>query len=231
MPNSQWQWASQNVVGWPNESEIPQGVRLNLGCGKLTFPNEEGWVNVDIAGLEGVDVKANLFEFPWPFEDNYADYMIASHIVEHIPHQVKRLVDISDKDWDYPKGTIRKQEHELDGFFAFFAEVWRILKPGGIITVICPFGPTSMAMQDPTHTRFIVPSTFSYLGPQTSPTFDYGLPFAFESAMEDQSRVYGMDWLRQVPEQARAMALRHNWDAGHSLRWDGRKIALDSKNQ
>lgn len=248
MPNEHWQWASKNVVGWPNLDDIPQGVRLNLGCGKLTFPNEEGWINVDLQSLEGVDRVVNLFEFPWPFEDNSADYMIASHLVEHIPHQVKCRI------WGQEyKGTERKRvsdaqgwriieepvyesydkwlDHPLDGFFAFFAEVWRILKPNGIVTVICPYGPTMMAMQDPTHTRFIVPQTFSYLGPQTSPTFDYNLPFAFESALEDQSRVYGMDWLQYVPENQRMVALQHNWDAGHSIRWDGRKIPLDSKTQ
>lgn len=232
MPNSSWQWASENVVGWPYLSEIPKGVRLNLGCGKLTFPNEEGWVNVDIADLDGVDKQVNLFEFPWPFEDNYADYMIASHIVEHIPHQVIR----KEVEWLEDRGEGMKTwykasqvPHELDGFFAFFAEAWRILKPGGIITVICPYGPSSMAMQDPTHTRFIVPATFSYLGPQTSPTFDYGLPFAFESVLEDQSRIYGMNWLKDVPEEARFGVLLHNWDSGHSIRWDGRKVALDSK--
>ena len=135
-------------------------LRLNLGCGKVP---KAGFINVDRLCLPGVDQQVDLFQFPWPWGDNSVDEIYASHLIEHIPHQV--------------------EGSQLDGFFAFFAECWRILKPGAEITLIAPYGFSVGAMQDPTHTRFIVESTFSYLAQVDDCNFDYQLPFTFRAKM------------------------------------------------
>lgn len=164
-----WESLQGRIAGWPDKDGIPEGCRLNLGCGTVILPPEEGWVNVDQFPLPGVNLQANLFTFPWPFEDNSADYILASHIVEHIPHQVHEWIDL------YHLKPIPQ-----DGFFVFFREVWRILKSSGLITVLVPYGFSWGGLQDPTHTRYIVPSTFSYLGQSDRLNFDYGLDYAFE---------------------------------------------------
>jgi hypothetical protein len=46
---------------------------------------------------------------------------------------------------------------------AFFDECWRILKPGGKLTLIWPALQSVRAFQDPTHRRFIPLETLNYL--------------------------------------------------------------------
>jgi len=189
---------------------------LNLGCGRIIFPldkekpnpfpehlanlpdscYEPGWVNVDKYPNPGVNETIDLFRFPWirssngnPFNDNSVDEIWASHIIEHIPHQVA-LVDGT------PPNMTREYSrliNNLDGFFVFFAECYRLLKPGGIVHIRCPFGLSVGGIADPTHTRYLVPATFSYLaanGRDTAP-FDYHLPMNFEMVVPYNMRFRG----------------------------------------
>lgn len=154
-------------------------MKLNLGCGKMLFSVSEGWVNVDRLSLPGVDKVVDLMQYPWPFETSSVEKIWASHLIEHIPHQ-SRLSDIA-----YTCGLPVDYVHWLrdnDGFFAFFAECWRVLIPGGMVECVAPFGMSRGAMQDPTHQRFIVETTINYLTerPHEGGTFDYSLPFTFE---------------------------------------------------
>lgn len=48
-------------------------------------------------------------------------------------------------------------------FFAFFDEIYRILKPGGKARIIFPCATSTRAFQDPTHRRFIPEQTVYYL--------------------------------------------------------------------
>ncbi len=230
MPSFAFELQRERTAGWPSEDEVLEGVRLNLGCGKVILPTDEGWVNVDHLALEGVDVVADLFTFPWPFEDNYADYMIASHLIEHIPHQVKMRKRITESSSvgnsvggvSATRTRTVEEDHPLDGFFAFFAEVYRVLKPDGIICTIAPGGRSTLALQDPTHTRSIVESTFSYLGPAESATFDYGLPFSFEAI--GGAKLYAYDNMPPIESPEAQFAMRHFWDAIHTIRCDLRAI-------
>ncbi len=77
-------------------------VRLNLGCGHKQF---EGWVNVDIRQLPGVDVVWDLDQYPWPWQDGEAYEIRALHIIEHLK----------------------------SGLIAFCDECWRLLMPGGTL--------------------------------------------------------------------------------------------------
>ena len=220
-----WQWASEHTAGWPSKDEVPSGVRLNLGCGRVILPNDEGWINVDSQPLEGVDQVVNLFEFPWPIAENSADYIIASHLIEHIPHQVYQRSTayeerIGSAKIFHPQGI--REPHPLDGFFAFFAEAWRVLKPNGVITCIAPYGATDMAFQDPTHTRYIVPETFAYLISRPDSPYDYGLPFTYE--FTGNLRVYPVVTLKDLGEEIIAHHMAHSWNAGHTIRADLRAV-------
>ena len=68
-----------------------------------------------------------------------------------------------------------------DGWFMFFGECWRILKPGGRVHVVAPWGMSVGGLTDPTHTRAIMLGSFEYLKrPEATATFDYEVPCNFE---------------------------------------------------
>src|SRR3990167_6191442 len=55
-----------------------------------------GLCNVDKYLNPGIDERVNLFRFPWiqssngqPWLDNSVDEIFCSHLIEHIPHEVK----------------------------------------------------------------------------------------------------------------------------------------------
>jgi len=80
--------------------------KLNLGCGESYM---DGYVNVDFHSHIKIDVQHDLSQIPYPFEDNEFDYILASHVIEHL---------------DKPFWTMR--------------ELHRILKPGGTLLVKVP---------------------------------------------------------------------------------------------
>jgi SAM-dependent methyltransferase len=166
-------------------------VKINLGCGLVI---KEGWHNVDKFPLPGVDETVDLFRYPFPFATNSADELFASHLIEHIPHEahLSAWPSLARKEADpFLTDEWVNKILSLDGFFAFFAECWRVLKPGGTISVVAPHGQSRWALQDPSHCRSIVPNTFCYLTREGNrkETFDYGLPFMYETVA--QSFVFG----------------------------------------
>ena len=185
---------------------------LNLGCGRTHLPGERPaghelvdasvyaypeWVNVDKVEGVGADKVFDLFTYPWPLEDNSFDGAVLGHIIEHIPHEIK-LADLS---FDAEQGKqvrefissgkvvstdLEKRTKELshlqDGFYAFFAELYRVLTPGAIAHIISPFAWSEGAITDPTHTRMITVQTFTHgLSPaQYTGTFKYNIDCNFE---------------------------------------------------
>lgn len=105
-------------------------MRVNLGCGSRA---RDGWVNVDVHPLPGVDVVHDLDVFPWPFADDSCERVVAEHLFEHVARPVE-----------------------------FVLECWRILEPGGLLTVTCPHWTSENAFTDPTHVRFVTDRTFDY---------------------------------------------------------------------
>jgi len=61
-------------------------IKLNLGSGRSL---SEGFLNVDFQGSP--DIKHNLDKYPYPFKDNSVDYILASHIIEHLEDPDKFL--------------------------------------------------------------------------------------------------------------------------------------------
>ena len=54
--------------------------KLNLGCGDKP---KEGWVNLDIVGVPGVDVVHDMTQIPMPFPDNYFEVIYAEQVLDH----------------------------------------------------------------------------------------------------------------------------------------------------
>jgi len=83
-------------------------IQLNLGCGRTLL---KGFINVD-KGYDFKDksfVKADVRDLPFP--DNYADYILARQVLEHI--------------------TFLHVPNTLHEWI-------RVLKPGGRMVITCP---------------------------------------------------------------------------------------------
>ncbi len=194
-----WAELEQHIEGWPSAAEIPPGPKLNLGSGEVVLPESEGWVNLDLARDEGVSVICNLFRFPWPIRDHSVGYVMCCHLAEHIPHEVMEST-WQQTPWQKPGSSPHVWHHhwgvstQEDGWFRFFREVHRVLIPGGQCCVISPYAFTWGAMQDPTHVRYLVPSSFSYLrGPDggvTSAGYAVGYRFDAHTALVTLGRAH-----------------------------------------
>lgn len=137
----EWETAEQDITqdgDFSREKPEKDLKRVNLACGQM---KKEGYIGIDSVATEAADIVHDLFNFPWPFEDNSVYEFECSHFVEHIPIQLK----------DGSFGMIR-----------FMEEVWRCLIPGGTIHITAPYYTSMRAWQDPTHTRGITDVTFTY---------------------------------------------------------------------
>jgi len=91
----------------------------------------------------GADIICDLEETPWPVDDDSFDEVHAYCVLEHLGRQ----------------GDFRS-------FFAHFAEIYRILKPGGHLFAVCPSRNDRWAWGDPSHTRIISPESLVFLDQQ-----------------------------------------------------------------
>lgn len=65
---------------------------LNLGCGFAQF-KAKNVVNLDGEPCSNADIIWDLSKTPLPFEDNTFDFIIANHILEHVPNWWKCFED------------------------------------------------------------------------------------------------------------------------------------------
>jgi len=85
------------------------GQKLNLGCGKYPM---DGWVNIDLYAAPGVNLVMDVEkDLPLPFADNSIEYVLASHVLEHLNAYEPLIVDIH-----------------------------RMLKPDGVLEIRVPVG-------------------------------------------------------------------------------------------
>lgn len=106
-----------------------QGTKLNLGCGTDI---REGWINLDIAPLKGVDVVHNIEKLPLPFEDNQFDEILCNDVLEHVE------------------------------YIPLLKDLHRILKSKGVLTIQVPHFSSVDNYVDPTHKKRFSFRTFEY---------------------------------------------------------------------
>lgn len=123
--------------------------KINLGCGRLILPAEDGWVNVDVADGPGVDVVHDLDRHPWPFPSGGYGEAVALDIYEHV---------------DDPLG--------------FMAELWRVLAHGSQVRLRTTRWNSEQSFRDPTHKRFLTKGSFDYWHPGSDVHARYGLEYS-----------------------------------------------------
>lgn len=109
-PPPEWSEASipTDRPPWPDRS-WPSPLRLNVGSGRRA---KRGWVNADAdPQAPGTDVLFDAGRDRWPFDDGTVDSIEAFHVLEHLSRE---------------EGA------------AFLREAFRVLRPGGDITIECP---------------------------------------------------------------------------------------------
>ena len=111
-------------------------MKLHLGAGTDI---KKGWVNHDIAQLEGIDVVHNLNNYPWPWSNSSIEEVVMIDLLEHLP--------------DTPK---------------VMKELYRICKLGATIKIRVPFGCSSAFIGDPTHINMFNHITFQFFDQSTT---------------------------------------------------------------
>lgn len=106
--------------------------KLNLGCGTDIKNPNDGWVNLDVLPLPGVDVVHDIEKPPLPFSDELFDEIFCRDVLEHI---------------DYAP---------------LMRELYRILKPGGKIFIRSPHFTSKNNFIDPTHKKAFSVNTFDF---------------------------------------------------------------------
>ena len=121
---------------------------LLIGCGsnwekRMSADGTRDWACVttlDYNGMHKPDLEWDLMDMPLPSPDNFFDEVHAYEVLEHCGRQ---------GDYKY--------------FFDQFNELWRILKPGGLLFASCPMWDSPWAWSDPGHTRVITRQSLIFL--------------------------------------------------------------------
>jgi SAM-dependent methyltransferase len=111
---------------------------LKVGVG--AEPNPETIVTLDFDAASNPDILWDLNVKPWPVEDSSFEHVHAYEVLEHLGRQ---------GDWR--------------SFFDDFAEIYRILKPGGYLVFSCPLPESPWAWGDPSHTRIVSVESLTFL--------------------------------------------------------------------
>lgn len=165
---------------------------LLLGCGnsrekKLYSPDTDSeWhdlVTLDISPACEPHVVHDLNVLPYPFQDEEFDSIYAFEVLEHLGRQ-----------------------GDADFFFAQFSELYRIIKPDGLLFGSCPLPNSPWAFGDPSHTRIVSVESFAFLD-QSNYAKHVG-----KTTMTDFRSIYKANWVlswaHQTPEGLQMFALK-----------------------
>lgn len=161
----------------PDAAAPPLAGRLclNLGCGAKLL---HGWINIDRENCWGHGEGLGLWFLRrdilrgLPFGDDTADEILADNVLEHIA-----------------PGP--------DSIFAM-NECYRVLKPGGLLTIIVPDARSEAGWQDPTHLRAFVPRSALYWTTCNPYAKSYGAACDFDVQVEELDPQTGERFLRFI---------------------------------
>ncbi len=110
-------------------------MKLNIGCG---FAKLDGFVNLDSFPDCEPDLLWDLEKTPWPVEESSVEETAAHHVLEHLGQETRVFFDI-------------------------LKEIYRIMRPGGLVRVTVPHHQHPSFYSDPTHVRAFTGHTFEMM--------------------------------------------------------------------
>jgi len=162
-------------------------IHVDLGCGNLPRNplNAAKVVGVDVSDEAPYKIKNGFLDYikvhpgaPLPFESDEVHCVSAFDFLEHIPR--------SDRT---PEGNFSNP------FIDIMNEIYRILKPGGVLIALTPCYPSPAAFIDPTHLNFIGETTHLYFaGPNFAKAKNYGFVGDFVVVEAEWSDWSGALW-------------------------------------
>jgi SAM-dependent methyltransferase len=177
---------------------------LLLGCGhqrkKLLAPNQEArdWQNLTTLDINPdckPDIICDLTSLPWEFmhidivNDTVMDHVEKSDYKEDTDDTYYMLKsDYFDEIHAYEVLEHIGRQGNLHLFFGHFTEIWRMLKPGGLLCATTPSRYSEWLWGDPGHTRVILPSSLVFLD-QTKYAEQAG-----RTALSDYRHLYRADF-------------------------------------
>lgn len=138
----------------------------------------ENLTTVDIDPGAKPDFLWDLNEMPWP----------RWRPIGPTPHECWATDDTYDEIHAYEVLEHLGAQGDWRSYFAMFAEIYRILKPGGYLCASCPSMRSRWAWGDPGHTRIISPESLTFLD-QTEYTKQIGV-----TSMTDYRAVWKGDF-------------------------------------
>lgn len=127
--------------------------KLNLGCGHDV---RQGWINLDIASLPGVDVVHDISSIPLPFSNEDFDHILCLDVLEHLE------------------------------YIPVLEDLHRILKPGGTIRIQVPHFTSRYNFNDPTHKKMFSAATFHFFVKNNKHLRDYYFNFHFSEIVSSR---------------------------------------------
>lgn len=145
--------------------------KLNLGCGRNI---KQGWVNLDLVSLPGVDIVHDVEKLPLPFKDEEFDEIRCDNILEHIE------------------------------YIPVMKELHRILKPEGLLKIRVPHFSSRNNYVDPTHKKRFSIETFDFFVAESRAAREKGyyFDFRFSKIISRKIKFYkrGMFWPNRLVE-------------------------------
>lgn len=97
----------------------------------------QGWINLDSANVSGVDIVHDIQKLPLPFRDGEFEHILAQDVLEHVE------------------------------YIPVLKDLWRILKPGGTLSIRVPHFTSKNNYIDPTHKKLFSVNTWDFFAEQT----------------------------------------------------------------
>ena len=175
---------------WNVDRNAEPGIDEVVDLFKYPWPWETSSFDGAVAChlLEHLPHEIRLADNPFPADDRheFAEWIIdnndTSSGTENFQDEVKAV-----QRYRWKKARAIELANCQDGWFAFFAELYRVLTPGALVYILSPYGWSQGAITDPSHTRLLTEQTFTHsMQPDPNSPFRYetgGIHFEMENVV------------------------------------------------